>query len=99
MADPRVELHPSVWSGGGVASGHEGVRRWLLQFGAGVDDLRLELDEIVVEGDRALALGTAYDSREQRPYAQRLGWILEFDDGLIYRARSYATWDEARAAL
>jgi ketosteroid isomerase-like protein len=57
------------------------------------------LDEIVVDGDRALALGTAYDTRAHGAYVQRLGWILEFDDGLIFKARSYDTWDQARAAL
>jgi ketosteroid isomerase-like protein len=97
--DPRVELHPSVWSGGGVASGHDGVRAWLRQFGDGIDELRLELEELVASDERVLALGTAYDSRGEGRYAQRLGWIFELDDGVIFRARSYDTWDEARAAL
>lgn len=82
-----------------MATGHQGVRRWLRQFGEGVDRLRLELEEVVVDGERVLALGTAYDSRGEGRYAQRLGWIFELEDGVIFRTRSYDSWDEARAAL
>jgi ketosteroid isomerase-like protein len=97
--DPRVELHPSAWSGGGVASGHQGIRNWLRQFGDGIDQLRLEVEEVVADGERVLVLGTAHDSRDRGRHTQRLGWIFELDDGLIFRTRSYDTWDEARRSL
>ncbi len=88
-----------MWSGGGVATGHEGIRRWLNQFGDDVGALRLALDELEARGDRVLALGTAYDSRDGGGYSQRLGWVFELEDGLIFRTRSYDTWELARSAF
>ena len=92
-------MHPSAWSGGGVATGHDGIRRWLGQFGDDIGDLRLEPEEILAEGDRVLVLGRAYDSRMGETYSQRLGWVFELDEGLIFRTRSYDTWEQARSAF
>ncbi len=69
------------------------------QFGDDVGHLRLDLEEVEADGDRVLALGAAHDTRDDAGYSQRLGWIFELEDGLIFRTRSYRTWDEARAAF
>jgi ketosteroid isomerase-like protein len=99
VVDPQVELYPSAWSGGGVATGHDGIRRWLRQYGEDVSALRLEVDHVESRGDRVLVLGTAHDSRQGGEFSQRLGWVFELDNGLIFRTRSYVTWAQAREAF
>jgi ketosteroid isomerase-like protein len=98
LVDPDVDWHPTVWSGG-VAHGRRAVGEWLDQFGAGLRDLRIDLEEVDSHADRVLALGTVFDHRGDQPFAVRAGWIFRVEAGMVLRARAFESWDEARAAF
>jgi ketosteroid isomerase-like protein len=95
---PEVEWTPTVWSGAAVR-GHNGVREWMLRFGAGLSRLDTVLEVLERHGDRVLALGTVVDSRGDQTFAVRVGWIFSFRDGQIIRGRAYPDWAAARAAV
>jgi hypothetical protein len=70
----------------------------MLQFGEGMEELRVDLAEVEQHRDHVLALGVVFDSRGDQPFATRAGWTFQLDGGLIRRARAFASWPEARAA-
>ena len=92
---PQVEWSPTMWSGQEVYRGREGVRRWLSQFGEGLEHLDVRVEEIKAEGDRGAILGTVFDSRDQGMFAVRVAWSFELDEELIRRARAHESWGEA----
>jgi ketosteroid isomerase-like protein len=95
LLHPRVEWSPTLWSGEGVYRGPEGVRRWLSQFGEGMEHLDVRVEKVKTEGDRAAVLGTVFDSRDQQMFAVRVAWSFELEDGLLRRGRAHDNWDEA----
>lgn len=95
LLHPQAEWSPTVWSGGEVYRGREGVRRWLDQFGPGLEHLDLRIEKVRTEGSRGAVLGTAFDSRDEGMFAVRVAWSFELKDGLLRRGRAHETWDEA----
>jgi ketosteroid isomerase-like protein len=95
LMHPQVEWSPTMWSGQEVYRGREGVRRWLSQFGEGLEHLDVRVEEIKAEGDRGAILGTVFDSRDQGMFAVRVAWSFELDEELIRRARAHESWGEA----
>ena len=95
--DPAVEWVPTVWSGT-TAYGHDGVLEWMLEFGEGLALLEVELEALEQHGDRVLALGTIFDTRGDKPFTTRVGWIFGFRGDLIVHGRAYPGWAAARAA-
>jgi ketosteroid isomerase-like protein len=98
LTDPEVLWSPTVWSGAHSLRGHEGVTRWLDQFGPGIEDLRIDVSELEVVADRILALGKVHDSRGETPFSIEVAWIIVIRNDLIAEARAYDTWEEGRAA-
>ncbi|HMI82152.1 MAG TPA: nuclear transport factor 2 family protein [Solirubrobacterales bacterium] len=95
LVHPQVEWSPTVWSGQEVYRGHEGVRRWLAQFGEGLEHLDVRVEKVRQEGERGAVLGTVFDSRDEGMFAVRIAWSFELEDGLLRRGRAHQTWEEA----
>lgn len=95
LLHPQVEWSPTVWSGEGVYRGTEGVRRWLDQFGEGLEHLDIRVENVKTEGDRGAVLGTVFDSREGTMFAVRVAWSFELEGDLLRRGRAHDNWDEA----
>lgn len=95
LLHPRVEWSPTVWSGGEVYRGPEGVRRWLAQFGEGLEHLDVRVEKVRTDDDRGAVLGTVFDSRDDRMFAVRVAWSFELEEGLLRRGCAYETWEEA----
>ncbi len=98
LLHPQVEWSPTVWSGEGVYRGAEGVRRWLDQFGEGLEHLDIRVEKVKIEGDRGAVLGTVFDSRGGTMFAARVAWSFELEAGLLRRGRAHDNWDEALRA-
>jgi hypothetical protein len=100
LLHPQAEWSPTVWSGEEeVYRGREGVKRWLDQFGPGLEHLDLRIEQVRVEEERGAVLGTVFDSRDEGMFAARIAWSFELEDGLLRRGCAHETWDEAvRAA-
>ena len=96
LVHPQAEWSPTVWSGQEeVYRGHDGVRRWLDQFGPGLEHLDLRVEKVRVEGDRGAVLGTVFDTRDEAMFAVRVAWSFELEDGLLRRGRAHEKWEEA----
>ncbi|MDQ3726002.1 MAG: nuclear transport factor 2 family protein [Actinomycetota bacterium] len=98
LVHPQAEWSPTMWSGGEVYRGPEGVQRWLSQFGDGLEHLDIRVEQIESEGERAAILGTVFDSRDEGMFAVRVAWSFELDGELVRRGRAHDTWDEALRA-
>jgi hypothetical protein len=99
LLHPQAEWSPTVWSGGEVYRGHDGIKRWLAQFGPGLEYLDLRIEKVRNEGERGAVLGTVFDSRDEGMFAVRVAWSFELEEGLLRRARAYETWEEAVQAV
>jgi SnoaL-like domain len=97
LLHPQAEWSPTVWSGGEVYRGREGVQRWLDQFGPHLARLDINVEKVLREGDRGAVLGTVFDSREGM-FAVRVAWSFEVEGGLLRRGYAHETWDEALQA-
>jgi ketosteroid isomerase-like protein len=95
LVHPRAEWTPSSWSGQETFKGHKGVRRWLAQFGDGLEHLDIRVEKVRTEGDRGVVLGTVFDTRDEGMFAVRVAWSFELKDGLLRRGRAHETWEEA----
>ena len=98
MLHPQVEWSPTMWSGQGVYRGADGVRRWLSQFGEGLEHLDVRVEKVKTGEERGAVLGTVFDSRDQQMFAARVAWSFEFEGGLLRRGRAHETWEEALRA-
>jgi ketosteroid isomerase-like protein len=98
LLHPQAEWSPTVWSGGEVYRGREGVQRWLDQFGPRLARLDIRVEKVLIEGDEGAVLGTVFDSRDGGMFAVRVAWSFELEDGLLRRGRAHETWDEATRA-
>jgi hypothetical protein len=99
LLHPQVEWSPTVWSGGEVYRGPEGVRRWLDQFGPGLQHFDVNVEKVQIDGDKGAVQGTVFDSRDGGMFAVRIAWSFELEDGLLRRGRAHETWDEALRAV
>jgi SnoaL-like domain len=95
LVHPQAQWSPTAWSGGETFKGHKGVRRWLAQFGEGLEHLDLRVEKVRTENDRGVVLGTVFDSRDEGMFAVRVAWSFELEDGLLRRGRAHETWEEA----
>jgi ketosteroid isomerase-like protein len=81
--------------GGGTHIGRENVRRWLLGLWI-YDELRIDVEEIIDLGDRALGITRFHARTHDGP---RVDWpwchLVWFNGGLINQAQSFL--DKARA--
>jgi ketosteroid isomerase-like protein len=98
LLHPRAEWSPTVWSGGEVYRGREGVRRWLAQFGPGLQHFDVRVEKVQIDGERGVVQGTVFDSRDGGMFAARVAWSFELEDGLLRRGFAHETWDEATRA-
>ncbi len=98
LVHPQAEWSPTMWSGGEVYRGPEGVQRWLSQFGDGLEHLDIRVEEIRSEGERAAVLGTVFDSRDEGMFAVRIAWSFELDGEMVRRGRAHDNWEEAMRA-
>jgi hypothetical protein len=98
LVHPQAEWEPTMWSGGEVYRGPEGVQRWLSQFGEALEHLDIRVEEIKSEDERAAVLGTVFDSRDEGMFAVRIAWSFELDGELVRRGRAHDTWEEAKRA-
>lgn len=98
LMHPQAEWSPTVWSGEGTYRGPEGVRRWLDQFGEGIEHLDIRIEKVRTGGARGAVLGTVFDSREGTMFAARVAWSFELEDGLMRRGRAHDNWEEALRA-
>lgn len=99
LLHPQAEWLPTVWSGEEVYRGPEGVKRWLAQFGPGLEHLDVRVEKVRTEGDRGAVLGTVFDSREGGMFAVKVAWSFELEEELLLRGRAHETWEEAVQAV
>lgn len=96
LVHPQVEWLPTVWSREEeVYRGHDGVRRWLDQFGPGLEHLDIRVERVRTREDGGAVLGTVFDSRDEGMFAVRVAWSFELEDGLMRRGRAHEAWEEA----
>jgi ketosteroid isomerase-like protein len=95
LVHPQAEWFPTVWSGEEVYRGREGAKRWLDQFGPGLESLDIRIEKVQAQEDRAVVMGTVFDTRDDGMFAVRIAWSFELEDGLVRRGRAYERWDEA----
>lgn len=98
LLHPDVEWSPTVWSGAEMYRGHEGVRRWLAQFGDGLEHLDIRVQKMETEEDRCAVLGIVFDTRGNQKFAVEVPWSFELDGGSVRRGRAHDTWEEAAQA-
>jgi ketosteroid isomerase-like protein len=98
LLHPAVEWSPTVWSGAEMYRGHEGVRRWLAQFGEGLEHLDIRVQKMELQGDRGAIIGIVFDTRGNQKFAVEVPWSYELEDGLVRRGRAHGTWEEAAQA-
>ncbi|HWT89895.1 MAG TPA: nuclear transport factor 2 family protein [Solirubrobacterales bacterium] len=99
LIHPQAEWSPTVWSGEEVYRGREGAKRWLDQFGPGLESLDIRIEKVQVQEDRAVVLGTVFDTRDGGMFAVRVAWGFEIEDDLVRRGRAFEGWDEAAQAV
>lgn len=87
---PEIEWHaPAIVPDQGVYRGHEGVRSFWSEWEETFADFRIEIEDVIDRGDRAIAMirpvgtGTASGIPMQGGI---LAQIAEFRDGKIVRA-------------
>jgi ketosteroid isomerase-like protein len=100
--DPSIEFHSMVGAGGGVYSGHEGMRRWHLDLeDAWGIDIRIEPEAYFDLGDRSLLFhvlrgrGRNSGARVAMPNAAAASWR----EGLIVRLETYIHREDALSDL
>jgi ketosteroid isomerase-like protein len=100
--DPKVEFHSSRLFPdlAPVYRGHEGMRSlWEAMF-APFDSLRIEVERIVEDDDRAAASirfygqGKGSGAHTDLPH----GHALRFEDGLVVKISAHASFEEALEA-
>ena len=98
LIHPDCVWTPTVWSGASTLRGRDAVGRWLSQFGPGIKDLRVEVEEVIGDAGWVVVLGTVFDTRGGGTFTARVGWNFAVEEGLLIEGRSYMSWDEARRA-
>ena len=99
LVHPQAEWSPTVWSGEELYRGHDGVRRWLSQFGEDLEHLDIRVQKVEAREDRGAVLGIVFDTRGNQKFAVEVPWSFELEEGLLRRGRAHGSWEEAvRAA-
>jgi limonene-1,2-epoxide hydrolase len=97
ILDPDVVIHSSR----GPRHGIEAALGWARRIDSGELEQRIELERILVEGDRAVALvRRQWWWREEDELARedQMSWLFELRDGKVASWRSYGDRGEALAA-
>jgi hypothetical protein len=94
----KVEWAPTLWSGGSMYRGHEGVHLWLSQFGDDLKYLDIRVTKVEDRGDRGAAQGVVFDTRGNQKFAVEVAWSFELEEGLLRRGCAHDTWEEALEA-
>jgi ketosteroid isomerase-like protein len=97
---PDCEIRTALLLGSLPFRGHEGVRAWLAEINETFGRFRIEIDEVSSEGDRALAL-CRLDVEGQSsgaPLTQPVGYVADFEQGLVKVLTTFLDHDTARAA-
>jgi ketosteroid isomerase-like protein len=94
----RVEWTPTIWSGGPMYRGHEGIHLWLSQFGESLQHLDIRVQKTASKDGRGAVLGIVFDTRGDQKFAVKVAWSYEMKDGLLRRGRAHDTWEEALEA-
>lgn len=98
LVHPQAEWTPTVWSGEEMYRGHEGVQRWLSQFGDDLKHLDIRVEKVETSGNRGAVQGIVFDTRGDRTFAVQVAWSFEVEDELLRRGRAHGSWDEALQA-
>jgi ketosteroid isomerase-like protein len=99
--DPEVEWHDvfQMMLGGEatVARGHEGIREFFRDTDEAFSEFQVEYSEIRDLGDRIVAVGRlrARGKESGATVESRGGWVFEFMNGKVVRAREYLDPKEA----
>jgi hypothetical protein len=91
----KVEWTPTLWSGGSMYRGYEGVHLWLSQFGDNLEFLDIRVTKVEDAGDRGAAHGVVFDTRGNQKFAVEVAWSYKLEEGLLRRARAHDSWEEA----
>jgi ketosteroid isomerase-like protein len=96
--DPDVEWHPAVLEPDAYR-GHAAVRRWASSMRRAWKSVTLVLDELRELEGCVLAAGrlAAYDHAGEQVIDTALACVAEFRRGLVVRARSFVSIDDALA--
>ena len=96
-----VEVHDHDTPDQGDYRGHEGMRRWLEDWGAAWAEWRIETDEFIDAGDSVVVLiRMNTEGRESGIRAQRQdALVYGFTEGLISRVDYYNDRSEALNAV
>jgi ketosteroid isomerase-like protein len=97
LLHPKIEWTPTMWSGGSMYRGHEGVHLWLSQFGESLQYLDIRVQRAESDGDCGAVLGIVFDTRADQKFAVKVAWSYETEGGLLRRGRAHDTWEEAAA--
>ncbi len=91
----RASVEATIYQGPGA------VDRFFTESDQAWDRLSVEANEIRDFGDTALALGTlsARGRSSGVEVEMQLGWVFEFDGGLIAAARTFPSYKEALEAV
>jgi hypothetical protein len=96
--DPGIEWHPALIDPGAY-HGHDGVRRWAAAMRRAWKSVTLVLEELREIENCIVALGriAAYDHGGEPVVDSALACVAEFRRGLVVRARSFTSLDDALA--
>jgi uncharacterized protein len=83
-----------------VYRGRQGMIEFWATFRDAWEEMRITIERIEDLGDRVLTLGTFHGKAggSSAEVQAESGWLHTFEDGLIVRLRSFATWNEALEA-
>jgi ketosteroid isomerase-like protein len=96
--DPDVEWHPAILDPAEYR-GHAGVKRWASGMRRAWKSVTLVLEELREIEGCVLARGrlAAYDHAGEQAIDTALACVAEFRRGLVVRARSFVSLDDALA--
>jgi ketosteroid isomerase-like protein len=99
LMHPQVSLTSAGMSGveGSEHVGHAGMRRYFVDLWETWEDPRVEVDQLIDNGDSVVMLGhtTGRGRLSGIDLAFDVATIVEVEDGLILRYRTYRSWQEA----
>jgi ketosteroid isomerase-like protein len=99
---PEIEVISPITSVSGDSyRGHEGARRWTVEVREQFEAFRMEIEKTQESGDRVLVLGHIHLRGQSSgvEFDQRAGWLIEFQDELVWRVRAFTDRADAIAAF
>src|SRR4051794_38375920 len=101
LMHPRVSLTSAGMSGveGSEHVGHVGMRRYFADLWETWEDPRVEVEQLLDHGESVVMLGhtTGRGRLSGIDLDFPVASVIEVEDGLICRYRTYRTWEEALA--